>query len=95
MQNIEISCDLDCASRQSNVNVSQAYGFDALKIHVTHGLCIRPLYKSVYWKYYFLYFSYKSYVVGTQKNRLNEMVLLSTQNTCLKLIGKKIIAIFC
>ena len=26
------------------------------------------------------YFSTKTYVVGTQKNRLNEMVLLSTQN---------------
>ena len=28
------------------------------------------------------YFSTKTYVVGTQKNRLNEMVLLSTQNIC-------------
>ena len=47
---------------------------------------------------YFLYFSSKTHVVGTQKNhlnetvllstgtqknRLNETVLLSTQNTCL------------
>ena len=32
---------------------------------------------------YFLYFSSKTYVVGTQKNRLKETVLLSTQNTCL------------
>ena len=31
----------------------------------------------------FSYFSTKTYVVGTQKNRLNETVLLSTQNTCL------------
>ena len=31
----------------------------------------------------FSYFSTKTYVVGTQKNRLNEMVLLSTQNICL------------
>ena len=30
----------------------------------------------------FLYFSSKIYVVGTRKNRLNETVLLSTQNTC-------------
>ena len=37
---------------------------------------------------YFLYFSSKTYVVGTQKNRLNETVLLSTQNT-FKLMGKK------
>ena len=28
---------------------------------------------------YFSYFSTKAYVVGTQKNRLNEMVLLSTK----------------
>ena len=32
---------------------------------------------------YFSYFSTKTYVVGTKKNRLNETVLLSTQNTCL------------
>ena len=33
---------------------------------------------------YFLYFSSKTYAVtvGTQKNRLNETVLLSTQNIC-------------
>ena len=28
------------------------------------------------------YFSTKTYVVGTQKNRLNETVLLITQNIC-------------
>ena len=32
---------------------------------------------------YFCYFSTKTYVVGTQKNRLNETILLSNQNTCL------------
>ena len=31
----------------------------------------------------FPYSSNKTYVVGAQKNRLNETVLLSTQNTCL------------
>ena len=31
---------------------------------------------------YFPYFSNKTYVVGTQKNRLIETVLLSTSNTC-------------
>ena len=31
---------------------------------------------------YFFHFSPKTYVVGTQKNRLNETVLLSTQNIC-------------
>ena len=34
---------------------------------------------------YFSYFSTKTYIVGTQKNRLDETVLLSTQNTCLDL----------
>ena len=32
---------------------------------------------------YFSYFPTKIYVLGTQKNRLNETVLLSTLNTCL------------
>ena len=41
---------------------------------------------------YFLYFASKTYVVGAQKNRLNEMVLLSTQNM-FKSMGKKIITI--
>ena len=34
---------------------------------------------------YFSYFKTKTYVVGTQKNRLNETVLLSTQNICYNL----------
>ena len=33
-------------------------------------------------KKWFFYFSSKTYVVGTQKNRLDETVLLSTQNKC-------------
>ena len=33
-------------------------------------------------KIYFSYFSTKTYVVGTQKNRLNETVLESIQNIC-------------
>ena len=41
----------------------------------------RPLVKSVYQKW-FSYFSTKTYVVGTQKNRLDETLLLSTQNIC-------------
>ena len=40
----------------------------------------------------FSYFSTKTYVVVTQKNRLTEMVLLSTQNM-FKLMHKKIITI--
>ena len=37
----------------------------------------------------FSYFSIKTYFVDTQKNRLNETVLLSAQNTCLNLWIKK------
>ena len=39
---------------------------------------------------HFCSFSTKTVVVGTRENRLNEMVLLSTQNMC-KLMGKKMI----
>ena len=41
---------------------------------------------------YCSYFSTKTYVVGTEKKRLDDTVLLSTQNTCF-LMGKKIIAV--
>ena len=41
----------------------------------------RPPYDCVLVKYY-IYFSSKTYVVGSQKNRLNETVLLMTPNTC-------------
>ena len=40
----------------------------------------RPLNKRAQLKIVFSYFSTKTYVVGTQKSHLNEMVLLSTQN---------------
>ena len=42
---------------------------------------------------YFSFFSTKTYVVGTQKNRLNETALLSTHNIMLKLLGKRIFTI--
>ena len=41
---------------------------------------------------YYLNFSTKTYIVGTQKNRFNETVHLSTQNR-FKLMGRKIISI--
>ena len=44
--------------------------------------CFRPPDKRAYWKTDSL-FLIKKYVVDTQKNCLNEAVLLSTQNTCL------------
>ena len=52
----------------------------------------RPLVKSAYQKNMFVYFSTKTYVVGIQKNCLNETVLLSTQNICLKLWVRKFYA---
>ena len=42
----------------------------------------RPTYECVS-ENYFAYFSTETCVVGTQKNRLDETVLLGTQNTCL------------
>ena len=39
--------------------------------------------KNVSLKIIFSYFSIKTYGVGTQKNRPNGTVLLSTQNICL------------
>ena len=38
---------------------------------------------------FFFYFSTKTYVLGTQKNRLNETVLLSVHNICLNLWVRK------
>ena len=43
-----------------------------------------------YPKIFVFYNSTKTYIVGSQKNRLNETVLLSTQNM-LKLMAKKIL----
>ena len=41
------------------------------------------------------YFSTKAYVAGTQKDRLNETVLLSNPKHMLKLMGQKISTILC
>ena len=57
-------------------------------------ILVRPPDKSAYEKTIFLYFLSKTYVVGTQKNRLNETVLVGTQKNMLQLMGKKIITIF-
>ena len=42
----------------------------------------------------FSYFSTKTYVVGTQKNRLNETVLLSTQNIHFKCWLRKYLQLY-
>ena len=49
----------------------------------------KPLDKSTYQKNNFLILSTKTYVVGTQKNRLIETGLLSTQNICQELWVRK------
>ena len=49
-----------------------------MSIHIT-GLLIRVPNKKLYCSY----FSNKTCVVGIQKNRLNERVLLSNRNICL------------
>ena len=56
-------------------------GFGMLKAKVCLSQ-LRPLVRNAYQKKKFSYFSTKTYVVGTQKNCLDEMVLLSTQNIC-------------
>ena len=43
---------------------------------------VRPLIKVCTQKLFFVFLN-QTHVVGTQKNRLNETVLLSTQNICL------------
>ena len=51
------------------------------KITVLQGHCTRTnMVISPPYKNFFGYFSTKTSVVGSQKNHLNEMVLLSTQN---------------
>ena len=43
----------------------------------------------------FSYFSTKTYVVGTRKNRLNETVSFENPKHVLKIRGKKIFTILC
>ena len=53
------------------------------RVYGQQHIAIYPLfsdYQDITKKNFFSYFSTKTYVVGTQKNRLNETVLLSTQN---------------
>ena len=53
------------------------------KFHAKNCMYQAPRYECLTENYFF-YFSTRTYVVGTQKNSLNETVLLSTKNTCLK-----------
>ena len=49
-------------------------------VHLIGQIWCRTVVKSAYQKKQVSYCSTKTYVVGTQKNRLNETVLLSTHN---------------
>ena len=61
---------------------------------VTHAMIvIRSQDKNVYLKNVFLISEPKHYVVGTQKNRLNETVLLRHPKHMFKITDKKIIVI--
>ena len=65
-----------------------------VKVRTINGLSSRPPDKSAYWKISFLIIQPNHNVVCTQKNRPNETVLLSNQNT-FNLMGKEINAILC
>ena len=54
----------------------------------------RPLVLECAPKKCFLFLNQNIYVVGPQKNRLNETVLLSTQNIMLQFMDKKILSFF-
>ena len=54
-----------------------------------YNLETRPPDKCMIIENYISCFSTKTYVVGTQKYRLNETVLLSTQNICLNSWARK------
>ena len=62
--------------------------FSHVTAKITSGLAgnlriiLSGLWLGVHAKEIISYFSTKTYVVGTQQNRLNETVLLSTQNIC-------------
>ena len=93
---------MNTVSEKDQSSVSKTCRFWANKIHVitimpTVNFCIFWTMIRLQWvieNYIsYMYFSTKTYVVGTQKNRLNETVLLSTQNTCLNCLGQKIIII--
>ena len=53
----------------------------------------RPPDKECVLEKHFLHFSPKTYVVGTQKNRLNEMVIFEHPKHMFKLMGKAIITV--
>ena len=76
------------ASFNTLTTLEQNSGLSKIMAYRTTGLQIRVRIGKL-----FLYFSSRTYVVGTRKNRLNETVRLSTRKHMFKLMGKKIITI--
>ena len=76
---------MDFKQRKKDKHGKNAYCCNFAKIGASQG--------NLSFENSFSYSSTKTYVVGTQKNRLNETVLLSTQNIMFILLGKKMITI--
>ena len=76
------------ATKQTNKQTAQTKTFTPVQTLIYHGdpcTVYRPLpgfHLICLIKSELAYFSTKTYVVGTQKNRLDETVLLSTQIIC-------------
>ena len=83
-------CSQVCTNNPGSFNCScyQGYTYDSGTNTCTQGR------QGVWNENYFSYFSTEEYVVCTQKNRLNEITLLSTQNTlCIQ--GKPLKKYYC
>ena len=65
------------------MNMRKMKDLISLSIGMDQTIIYRPSLKKCILENYFIYFSIKTHVVGTQKKVSNETVLLSTQNTCL------------
>ena len=74
--------------------MEDSFSQERVKTEACSGL-MRSLYIRVCNCFFFkFYFSIKTYILGTQKNHLNEMVLLSTQNIGLNLFLKKLLQFY-
>ena len=62
---------------ENNITKTYLYSFEPLKPHF---YIVKLRFKGVY--IIFSYFSSKTYIAGTRKNRLNEAVLTGTHNIC-------------
>ena len=70
----------------NNCSISRWYSEELSRILVMNCTCLLIRVGN---KWKLSYVTTKTYVVGTQKNRLNETILLSTHNTCFNLWIRK------